>query len=233
MPEGSTSARLLAGVTGMNGPKHTQHRRLLMPAFHKKRVEALRDTIVEQAEAHVARWRPGMKINLAHEMLDLSMALAVSSLLGLDPAKEGGTGTPAFWKVWSKHGLTPQVALLPYDLPGLPYRPFPEMAEELEVEFKNIIAHKRDGRHRIRATRWRSCSTPRMKMAAYSPTMTCWATLAPSSQPATRHRKLPYLDALPPVAAPRVMHDLMDEMDAKLKGERTHYRADVRRATRA
>src|SRR5258708_15808682 len=89
MPEGSTAARLLSGVTGMNGPKHMQHRRLLMPAFHKKRVEALRDTIVGQAEQHVARWRPGMKINLQHDMLDLSMSLAVSSLLGLDPTKDG------------------------------------------------------------------------------------------------------------------------------------------------
>ncbi|MEO8287938.1 MAG: cytochrome P450 [Chloroflexota bacterium] len=142
MPEGSTPARLLAGVTGMNGPKHLQHRRLLMPAFHKKRVEALRDVIVARVQEHMTHWRPGMQINLAHEMLDLSLSLAISSLLGLDPTQEGKR-VRYLLEQWSTRGLSPQVALLPYNVPGLPYRRFLHLSDELQTEFKRIIAKKR------------------------------------------------------------------------------------------
>src|SRR5262245_57990969 len=38
MPQNTAAARLLSGVAGMNGAKHIRHRRMLMPAFHKKRV---------------------------------------------------------------------------------------------------------------------------------------------------------------------------------------------------
>lgn len=142
MPVGSAPARLLAGVTGMNGPKHTQHRRLLMPGFHKKRVEGLVDAIAECVQTHIERWRPGQKLNLAHDMLDLSLALAISGLLGLEPSREDGRVRYLF-EQWSTRGLTPGVALLPYNLPGLPYRRFLKLSLELEDELKKVIEHKR------------------------------------------------------------------------------------------
>jgi cytochrome P450 len=217
MPEGSTSARLLAGVTGMNGPKHAQHRRLLMPAFHKKRVEALRDTIVEQVELHVDRWRPGMRINLQHEMLDLSMALAVSGLLGLDPAKEGGR-VRQLLELWSERGLSPQVALLPYDVPGLPYRRFQEVSEQLEVELRNVIAHKRavgteagDALSLLIDARDEDGST-----LTDDDLLGHLSTLFTAGHETTASSLTWTLFLLS--QHPRVMHDLMDEMDSKLKG---------------
>jgi cytochrome P450 len=217
MPEGSTSARLLAGVTGMNGPKHAQHRRLLMPAFHKKRIEALRDTIVEQVEIHVARWRPGMKINLQHEMLDLSMALAVSGLLGLDPAKEGGR-VRHLLELWSERGLSPQVALLPYDVPGLPYRRFQEVSEQLEVDLRNVIAHKRavgteagDALSLLIDARDEDGST-----LTDDDLLGHLSTLFTAGHETTASSLTWTLFLLS--QHPRVMHDLMDEMDSKLKG---------------
>jgi cytochrome P450 len=217
MPDGSTPARLLAGVTGMNGPKHAQHRRLLMPAFHKKRIEALRDTIVEQAENHVARWRPSMKVNLANEMLDLSLALAVSGLLGLDPATDGQKARGLFAK-WAKHGLSPQVALLPYDLPGLPYRQFQAVSEELEVELKEVIAHKRaagtesgDALALLIDARDEDGS-----ILTDDDLLGHLSTLFTAGHETTASALTWTLFLLS--QHPQVMHDLMDEMDSKLNG---------------
>jgi len=217
MPEGSTAARLLAGVTGMNGPKHTQHRRLLMPAFHKKRVESLRDTIVEQVEIHVARWRPGMKINLKHEMLDLSMALAVTGLLGLDPARDGGR-VRQLLEVWSAQGLSPQVALLAYDVPGLPYRRFKKVSDELEAELKKVIAHKREAG----TGGGDALSLLIDAMDEGGSTLTDddllghLSTLFTAGHETTASALTWTLFLLS--QHPRVMHDLMDEMDSKLNG---------------
>jgi cytochrome P450 len=217
MPEGSTAARLLSGVTGMNGPKHTQHRRLLMPAFHKKRVEALRDTIVEQAERHVAHWRPGMKINLQRDMLELSMSLAVSGLLGMDPERDGKK-VRELLEVWSKHGLSPQVALLPYDLPGLPYRTFNRVAKELDNEFDNIIARKRAGGTESgdALALLLDARDEQGDILSEDDLHGHLSTLFTAGHETTASSLTWTLFLLS--QHPQVMQDLMDEMDSKLKG---------------
>src|SRR5581483_12233339 len=123
MPRDTAATRLLTGVTGMNGPRHRQHRRMLLPAFHRQRVELLRDTIVACTEQHVERWHTGQQLDLGHEMVELSLTLAIRALLGLDPAQDGRHMGDLLAR-WSKHGLSPQVCLFPFDLPGLPYHRF-------------------------------------------------------------------------------------------------------------
>jgi cytochrome P450 len=142
MPPNTSISRLLSGVAGMTGPHHKRHRHMLLPGFHRKRVDALRDTMVECIERHVAGWRVGQTLNLEHEMVELSLSLAISGLIGLDPDEEGSRVRQRL-DLWSKHGLSPQVAMLPYDLPGLPFRRFRAAAEDLEAELRALIARKR------------------------------------------------------------------------------------------
>jgi cytochrome P450 len=144
MPQNTAASRLLSGVAGMNGPKHIQHRRMLMPAFHKKRVEALVDMVVSRTQRCIAPWRPGQQIDLVHEMVELSLDFAITGLIGLDAGEEGHRIHELLQR-WGKHGLSAQVQLLPFDLPGLPYRRFLRLSEELEVEFRKVIARKRAG----------------------------------------------------------------------------------------
>ena len=142
LPRGTSASRLLSGVAGMNGEKHTQHRRLLMPGFHKKRVDMLLDTVIMRTQEHIEGWQPGQKLNLAHEMVELSLSLAISGLIGLDP-KEEGSRVRHLLEHWGKHGLSPQVVMLPYDVPGLPYRKFIDYSNQLEAEFIRVIERKR------------------------------------------------------------------------------------------
>lgn len=142
IPQGTSAARLLSGIASMNGDEHTRHRRLLMPAFHKKHIDNLRDAMVGCVETHISRWKPGERLVLANEMLDLTLSVATMGLIGLDPQQEG-LRVRGLIDNWSRHGLTPQVALLPYDFPGSPYRRFKTLTEKVEVELLEIIRRKR------------------------------------------------------------------------------------------
>jgi cytochrome P450 len=225
MPQHTAAARLLSGVAGMNGPKHTQHRRLLMPAFHKKRVEMLRDTIVDCAEAHLAGWQAGMseagEIDLVEEMVELSLSLAVSGLLGLRPGEEGHR-VHSLLRSWGKSALSASVELLPLDLPGFPYRRFLKLSESLEAEFGKVIARKHELRRQGNIDGGDALSILLDAQSA-------------DGEGLTREELMGHLTTLftagheTSAAAltwtlfllaqhPEVMHDLMDELDGVLHG---------------
>ncbi len=143
-PKGSAASVLLSGVAGMNGEKHTQHRRMLMPGFHKTRVDALCGTVAAVTEKHIAHWKPGQTIDLAHEMVELSLSLALSGLMGLQADARQGEKIHYLVERWNKVGMSPQTALLPFDIPGMPYRRFARLSEQLRDEFLDVIRRKRE-----------------------------------------------------------------------------------------
>src|SRR4051794_35100343 len=59
LPPDSAAMRLFSGLTTMNGAQHVAERRLLLPAFGRGHVGALRETMLERIDAHLDRWRPG------------------------------------------------------------------------------------------------------------------------------------------------------------------------------
>jgi len=143
MPPNTAITRLLSGVAGMNGARHKQQRHLLLPGFHRQHVASLRDTLADSIERHIAGWRVGRRIDMAHEMVELSLSLAIRGLLGLDPAEEGRHVRRAL-AVWGQYGLSPRVMFLPYNVPGLPYHRFRAFSERLEEAFHAAIARKRE-----------------------------------------------------------------------------------------
>lgn len=218
IPRGTAAATLLSGVAGMNGEKHTYHRRLLMPGFHRQRVDMLRDTVVARTEEHIAHWKTGQQIDLVHEMVELSLSLAVSGLLGLDPGTEGNHVRHLLHD-WGKHGLAPQVTMLPYDLPGLPYYRFQRLSEQLEAEFKRIIKVKREtGTDTgdalailLHAQDEDGSALTETELLGH---LTTFFTAGHETSASAMVWTLFLLSE-----HPEIMHDLMDELDAKLGGE--------------
>ncbi len=141
MPSDTAAARLLSGVAGMNGSTHTQHRRMLLPAFHRQYVDALRDSLVACIENHVAGWQAGQRRDLVHDMVELSLSMAVSGLLGLSPENEGKR-VYTLLQDWGTSALSIPVHLLPIKLPGLPYSHFLRLSERLETELKEVLKRK-------------------------------------------------------------------------------------------
>ena len=143
MPPNTAAARLLTGLTGMNGARHRHHRRLLLPSFQRDHVDMMRATVIACTERYLQRWHVGQQIDLPHEMVELSLNLAIEALLGLDPTADGQGVRPLLAR-WGEYGLSPQVMLLPIDFPGTPYRRFLRLADELESALSAVIASKRE-----------------------------------------------------------------------------------------
>lgn len=82
------------GLLTIDGDYHDRARRIMMPAFHSRRVAAAVDTMVEEATAALGRWREGQVVDVYEWMRNLAMRIAMRVLLGLDP-DDAGSGARA------------------------------------------------------------------------------------------------------------------------------------------
>jgi len=132
----------LTGLFGVNGEAHRQHRRLLMPAFHKQRLEAYAQETVRISESFLRDWQTGTQRDVAADMQLLTMRIATKTLFGEDVGNSGaGTGGLLREAMrFSSHWLT---AALPWDMPGLPYHRFLNAVSVYEREMRGIIQRKR------------------------------------------------------------------------------------------
>jgi cytochrome P450 len=84
--------RLLGnGLLTSEQPDHLRNRRLVAPAFNRRRVEAYGPSMVAAALRRVARWRDGGRIALDREMMALALEIAAETLFGADVSAETAT----------------------------------------------------------------------------------------------------------------------------------------------
>lgn len=149
VPAGSALERTQVNLTAINGDDHRRQRRLMMPAFGKGVVQGYRDDMVAIAESRLARWREGATVDASQQMLELTLEVMMRCLFGLHAADEvaalGALGTEFLERI-----ISPATALLPLDLPGLPYGRFMRVCERLEERMLQMIEQRRsaeqDGR---------------------------------------------------------------------------------------
>jgi cytochrome P450 len=140
--EGTPFARLGAGLLNMNGEKHRQQRRWIMPSFQKKRVEGYVPDIITLTQDVLDSWQPGQVRNLAHEMRLLTMRIAGKTLFGEDISTSvGGLGT--LIDAWLRLNGTPAVMIFPYNLPFTPYWRFMRLSAQLDDAIRDLIQRKR------------------------------------------------------------------------------------------
>jgi len=72
------------GLLTSEGELHRRHRKLLAPAFAPKRLAAYGEVMVEETRAQLARWRPAQRIDLAQEMMQMTLAIAGKTMFGSD-----------------------------------------------------------------------------------------------------------------------------------------------------
>jgi cytochrome P450 len=72
------------GLLTAEGTPHKRHRKLLAPAFAPKRLAAYGDVMVDETRRQARGWRAGDKIDLAHEMMELTLAIAGRTMFGAD-----------------------------------------------------------------------------------------------------------------------------------------------------
>ncbi|HLL56201.1 MAG TPA: cytochrome P450, partial [Myxococcaceae bacterium] len=142
VPKDSPAETLLVSLPMLNGPAHRRRRRLMMPSFARTAIEGYRDDIASIAERYVSRWTPGRRFDVAAEMHELTLEIALKCFFGLEntahPDNLGRLGSEfleGLISVWCM--------LLPFDLPGTPYRRFLDAAKALDVRVRRLITEKR------------------------------------------------------------------------------------------
>jgi cytochrome P450 len=142
MRDDSSLRRLYAGLTNMNGEQHRRQRRLMASALQRRHVEQYGPDIADLAERHFDRWRLGDQVDALAEMRTLTMAVAVKTLLGLDPVGVG-SDMGRLLQDWMDAVFSVPALALPVDLPGLPYHRLQVLSERLEKEVRGLIGQRR------------------------------------------------------------------------------------------
>ena len=135
--------RLDTGLFGVNGAAHRQQRRLVMPAFHKQRLQSYYDDMLRITKLNIDSWKLNEQHDLLNDMMKLTLQIAVQCLFGVDVRNEA----QSFGKLiqtWLQLAVSPQVAALQIDLPGFPYHHFLNISHQFDSEIRNIIQRRRD-----------------------------------------------------------------------------------------
>jgi cytochrome P450 len=77
-----TKVVLGEGLLTSEGELHKRQRRLAQPAFHRERIQHYGEVMVEKAAR--VRWRDGEEIDVAHEMMILTLAVVAQTLFDAD-----------------------------------------------------------------------------------------------------------------------------------------------------
>jgi cytochrome P450 len=132
--------RMLTGLFHVNEGKHKQQRRLLMPAFHRSRIESYRDEMVSTTEALLAKYRAGTVRDIRPDMMEVTLRIATSTLFGGDLGERG----LAIGHDLEEWGVVFRgAAMFPFDLPGTPYRHWLNLSHAVDAGIHQVIAEKR------------------------------------------------------------------------------------------
>jgi len=144
-PRGSAQRRLRYGLTRSQGERHERQRELVLPLFQRAAVDPMVPRMVELADALLADWRTGERVDLDGEMRRLSLALSTELLFGSaspERARRVGQGIGE----WLERSFSPRVWLFLVNLRGTPYRGLLRHAEQLEAEILGLLRERRRAR---------------------------------------------------------------------------------------
>ena len=80
------------GLLTIDGPVHRTHRKLMLPAFHRERIEAAMGVMRQELDRALTELRPGDTVDIYDWTRRLALRVAMRALFGLDPdrARAGG-----------------------------------------------------------------------------------------------------------------------------------------------
>lgn len=138
--------RLLGdGLLNIDGDAHRQQRRMVQPAFHKKRIEHYATTMTNHTEEMLATWRHGETRDLAVEMQQLTLRIVAKTLFDVDLAQSSSTLGKAFNDVilFPNDRRLAWENLVRIDAPFTPYGRYQRGRAKLDETIYGIIAERR------------------------------------------------------------------------------------------
>ena len=83
------------GLLTIDGDFHRRSRQIMLPAFHRERIAASIEVMIEETERALESFAPGGRVDLYAWTRHLAMRIAMRALFGLDPEGEPARGTDA------------------------------------------------------------------------------------------------------------------------------------------
>jgi cytochrome P450 len=147
MREITQGLRLLLGngLLTTDGEFHQQQRRLVLPAFHRKRVESYRDTMIDYTERMLEYWQAGQQTDIAVEMQRLTLRIVAKALFNVDLTHESHALGAAFDDVREyPNRRRYSFRALRINLPFTAYGKFVRAKALLDKTVYDIIAQRRE-----------------------------------------------------------------------------------------
>jgi cytochrome P450 len=137
--------RLLGeGLLTSEGDFHRRQRRLAQPAFHRQRVNSYARVMTEFAAQTSARWRDGQTLDIAEEMMRLTLSIVGKALFDADVESDADEVGAALTEVMNLFDYL----MLPFSellekLPLPPQRRFERARARLDAVIYRIIEERR------------------------------------------------------------------------------------------
>lgn len=129
------------GLLTSEGAAWRTHRRLAQPAFHHDHVAGWADMMVASTSDHVARWKDGVELDLAHELRELTLRIVGKALFSIDLTGDGDRIGKALDDALAHTRARFQSPLGPFVNPPSPSRArFNRAANHLDAVVTGIIA---------------------------------------------------------------------------------------------
>jgi cytochrome P450 len=133
--------RALTGLFHVNEEEHRRHKRLLLPAFQKQRIDAYRDDMVALTHAALAGWREGETRDVHADMTRLTLEIATKTLFG-EGVGERGLVIAQQMQEWLVTLFRPSMAFRA-DIPLSSYRRWLDLTREIDEGMREIVRAKR------------------------------------------------------------------------------------------
>lgn len=130
------------GLFGVNSDAHRRHRQLLMPAFHQKRIESYRDSIVKITESLLQQLEVNQVRDIASLMRLLTLQVATKTLFGVDIGEKDSKSAELLKQIGILLG-NPVMAVFPFDLPGFHFHRMLTLMAELDEDMRGIIRSRK------------------------------------------------------------------------------------------
>ena len=144
-------ARILEPIVGptsillLDGDRHMSQRKLVLPAFHGSRMEALRDVVVEVAEREIDSWPRDRALPLHPHLQQLTLAAIMRAVFGLAEGEQMERLSRLLTEMLD-FGTSPLSLLPPLQRDWVPFgtwRAFSAAREEADKAIYELIAERR------------------------------------------------------------------------------------------
>ncbi len=141
-PPQSSLRRIRNGLTAMNGVKHQQQRRLVIPFFAKKSIDGYVPKLCELTDQILSRWPVGAPVDISERAHQLLLRLSARILYGREnPDRMEQMGHTIDGCM--KRNLNPLLMFFPLRYPGSPMNRLLRDARRVEQMLRETIAARR------------------------------------------------------------------------------------------